>query len=186
VDAGTDIDAQKSLGDAAAVRAASGGRSDAALHMGARAGACAIPFDLFDVGIIFKKTPYVADLKPGGRDVAKDMFQEGSIPLLNQNKPVTAMNGAVGLTGNAAPEGAAVKVAGMSILKFSRPACDFPEVEVLNVNLTDAERVARQTKWQSRETNPTSGEVWKHAGQAAPATSAVTRGGLHEMCDADI
>ena len=41
-----------------------------------------IQFDLFDVAEIFKKTPYIADLKPGGRYVAKDMFEAGDIPLL--------------------------------------------------------------------------------------------------------
>ena len=39
-------------------------------------------FDLFDVAAIFKKTPYIADLKPGGRYVAKDMFEAGGVPLL--------------------------------------------------------------------------------------------------------
>src|SRR6202007_2073874 len=34
------------------------------------------------VAEIFKKTPYVAYLKPGGRYVAKDMFEAGGIPLL--------------------------------------------------------------------------------------------------------
>ena len=31
---------------------------------------------------IFRRTPYIADLKPGGRYVAKDMFEVGGIPLL--------------------------------------------------------------------------------------------------------
>ena len=39
-------------------------------------------FDLFDVAEIFKRTPYIADLKPGGRYVAKDMFEAGGVPLL--------------------------------------------------------------------------------------------------------
>jgi dihydroxy-acid dehydratase len=43
---------------------------------------CGIEFDLFDVAEIFKRTPYVADLKPGGRYVAKDLFEVGGIPLL--------------------------------------------------------------------------------------------------------
>ena len=43
---------------------------------------CGIEFDLFDVAEVFKRTPYVADLKPGGRYVAKDMFEVGGIPLL--------------------------------------------------------------------------------------------------------
>ena len=39
-------------------------------------------FDLFDVAEVFKRTPYIADLKPGGRYVAKDMFEAGGVPLL--------------------------------------------------------------------------------------------------------
>jgi dihydroxy-acid dehydratase len=41
-----------------------------------------IKFNLFDVARIFEKTPYIADLKPGGKYVAKDMFEAGGIPLL--------------------------------------------------------------------------------------------------------
>ena len=53
-----------------------------ALHLPAIAHECGIKFDLFDVAEIFKRTPYIADLKPGGRYVAKDMFEAGGIPLL--------------------------------------------------------------------------------------------------------
>src|SRR5690606_20023523 len=77
-----DIVTLKSLHNAAAVVAASGGTTNAALHLPAIAHECGIRFDLFDVAEIFKKTPYIADLKPGGRYVAKDMFEAGGIPLL--------------------------------------------------------------------------------------------------------
>src|SRR5207253_59010 len=77
-----DIVTRRSLENAAAVVAASGGSTNAALHLPAIAHECGIKFDLFDVAEIFKKTPYVADLKPGGRYVAKDMFEVGGIPLL--------------------------------------------------------------------------------------------------------
>jgi len=53
------------------VVAASGGSTNAALHLPAIAHECGIEFTLFDVAEVFKKTPYVADLKPGGRYVAK-------------------------------------------------------------------------------------------------------------------
>ncbi len=56
-----------------------------ALHLPAIANECGIKFDLFDVAEIFKKTPYVADLKPGGRYVAKDMFEAGGIPLVDED-----------------------------------------------------------------------------------------------------
>src|SRR5690242_1488985 len=77
-----DIVTRKSLENAAAVVAASGGSTNAALHLPAIAHECGIKFNLFDVAAIFKKTPYVADLKPGGRYVAKDMFEAGGVPLL--------------------------------------------------------------------------------------------------------
>src|SRR5262245_30131768 len=77
-----DIVTRKSLENAAAVVAASGGSTNAGLHLPAIANEAGIKFDLFDVAEIFKKTPYIADLKPGGRYVAKDMFEAGGIPLL--------------------------------------------------------------------------------------------------------
>ena len=77
-----DIVTRKALENAAAVVAASGGSTNAALHLPAIAHECGIEFDLFDVAEIFKKTPYIADLKPGGRYVAKDMFEAGGVPLL--------------------------------------------------------------------------------------------------------
>ena len=77
-----DIVTRKALENAAAVVAASGGSTNAALHLPAIAHECGIEFDLFDVAEILKKTPYIADLKPGGRYVAKDMFEAGGVPLL--------------------------------------------------------------------------------------------------------
>jgi dihydroxy-acid dehydratase len=72
----------KALENAAAVVAASGGSTNAALHLPAIAHECGITFDLFDVAEVFKRTPYIADLKPGGRYVAKDLFEAGGVPLL--------------------------------------------------------------------------------------------------------
>jgi dihydroxy-acid dehydratase len=163
-----DIVTKKALENAAAVVAASGGSTNAALHLPAIAHECGIKFDLFDVAEIFKKTPYIADLKPGGRYVAKDMFEVGGIPLLMKtlldhgylhgdcmtvtgrtiaenmasvkwnpqqdvvrpaDKPITVTGGVVGLQGNLAPDGAIVKVAGMSNLKFTGPARCFDREE---------------------------------------------------------
>jgi dihydroxy-acid dehydratase len=77
-----DVVTRKALENAAAVVAATGGSTNAALHLPAIANECGIDFDLFDVAEVFKKTPYIADLKPGGRYVAKDMFEAGGVPLL--------------------------------------------------------------------------------------------------------
>jgi dihydroxy-acid dehydratase len=73
---------RKALENAAAVVAASGGSTNAALHLPAIAHECGIAFDLFDVAEVFKRTPYIADLKPAGRFVAKDLFEAGGVPLL--------------------------------------------------------------------------------------------------------
>jgi dihydroxy-acid dehydratase len=72
----------KSLENAATVVAASGGSTNAALHLPAMAHEAGIAFDLHDVAAIFKRTPYIADLKPAGRYVAKDMFEVGGVPVL--------------------------------------------------------------------------------------------------------
>ena len=77
-----DILTRKAFENAATVVAASGGSTNAGLHLPALAAECGIEFDLHDVAEIFKRTPYVADLKPGGRYVAKDMFEIGGVPVL--------------------------------------------------------------------------------------------------------
>ena len=77
-----DIVTKKSLENAATVVAATGGSTNAGLHLPAIASECGIKFDLMDVAKIFKKTPYLADLKPSGKYVAKDMFEAGGVPLI--------------------------------------------------------------------------------------------------------
>ncbi|MGE0211989.1 MAG: dihydroxy-acid dehydratase [Parvibaculaceae bacterium] len=318
-----DIVTRKALENAATVVAASGGSTNAGLHLPAIAHECGIEFDLFDVAEIFKRTPYIADLKPGGRYVAKDMFEAGGIPILMKtlldngflhgdcmtvtgrtmaenlakvewnpdqdvvrpaDKPITKTGGVVGLRGNLAPDGAIVKVAGMTNLKFSGPARCFdseeecfaavqkrkykegevlviryegprggpgmremlattaalygqgmgdklalitdgrfsgatrgfcighvgPEAAVggpigllkdgdiisidavegtLSVELSEAELKARAKKWKPRETDSSSGALWKYAQGVGPARNgAVTHPGgkAERVCYADI
>ncbi|MFO7297292.1 MAG: dihydroxy-acid dehydratase [Pseudomonadota bacterium] len=77
-----DIATRKAFENAATVVAATGGSTNAALHLPAMAHECGIDFDLFDVAEIFKRTPYIADLKPGGRYVAKDVYEIGGVPQI--------------------------------------------------------------------------------------------------------
>ncbi|MFZ1431129.1 MAG: dihydroxy-acid dehydratase [Geminicoccaceae bacterium] len=77
-----DIVTRKSLENAARVVAASGGSTNGALHLPAIAHECGIDFDLHDVAAIFRDTPYIADLKPAGRYVMKDLGEAGGVPLL--------------------------------------------------------------------------------------------------------
>ena len=153
-----DILTRKAFENAAMVVAASGGSTNDGLHLPALASECGIEFDLHDVAEIFRRTPYIADLKPGGKYVAPDMYEIGGVPVLvkalldggfihgdcitvtgktiaenigdmkfptdqvivrTTDAPLSPTGGVVGLTGNLAPEGALVKVAGMSVLKFT-------------------------------------------------------------------
>lgn len=148
-----DVVTRKSLENAARIVACTGGSTNAGLHLPAIAHEAGIDFNLQDVCDIFKDTPYFVDLKPGGKYVAKDMYEAGGVPavmkqlqkagLIHEDcmtatgktmgevldeidiapdgkvihpveTPLTATGGVVGLIGNLAPEGAIVKVAGMS------------------------------------------------------------------------
>ena len=156
-----DIVTRKALENAARVVAASGGSTNAGLHLPAIANEAGIDFDMDEVTRIFRETPYIADLKPGGRYVAKDLFEIGGVPVLMKalldggyfhgdcltvtgqtmeealahvrlpggqdvvrptSAPLSPTGGVVGLKGNLSPEGAIVKVAGMSNLRFRGPA----------------------------------------------------------------
>jgi dihydroxy-acid dehydratase len=77
-----DICTRAAFENAARVVAATGGSTNGALHLPAMAHECGIDFDLFDVAEIFKSTPYIADLKPGGNYVAKDMYDAGGVYML--------------------------------------------------------------------------------------------------------
>ncbi len=77
-----EIVTRKALENAATVVAASGGSTNAALHLPAIAHEAGIDFDLHAMAEIFKRTPYIADLKPAGRYVAKDLFEIGGLPVL--------------------------------------------------------------------------------------------------------
>ncbi|MEC7577012.1 MAG: dihydroxy-acid dehydratase, partial [Pseudomonadota bacterium] len=77
-----EIVTRKALENAATIVSATGGSTNAALHLPAMAHECGIDFDLHDVAEIFKKTPYITDLKPGGRYVAKDLYDVGGVSVV--------------------------------------------------------------------------------------------------------
>jgi dihydroxy-acid dehydratase len=156
-----DICTRKAFENAAVVVAATGGSTNAALHLPAMAHECGIDFTLRDFAEIAERTPYIADLKPGGRYVAKDMGEAGGVPMLLKtlleggflhgdcltvtgrtlaenladvrwrddqdvirpvSDPLSPTGGVVGLWGSMAPDGAIVKVAGLSHRRHRGPA----------------------------------------------------------------
>ncbi|MDN5929259.1 MAG: dihydroxy-acid dehydratase [Hyphomicrobiales bacterium] len=158
---------REALENAARVVAASGGSTNAALHLPAIANEVGIEFTLADIGAIFASTPYLTSLKPGGKYVAKDLYDVGGVPVImralldagllhgdcmtvsgrtiaqnlegvtippNQDvvRPVTETmktGGLVVLSGNLAPEGAIMKVAGLTHADFRGPARCFDSEE---------------------------------------------------------
>jgi len=74
-----DICTREAFENAATIVAATGGSTNAALHLPAMASEAGIEFTLFDVADIFKRTPYITDLKPGGQYVARDLYEAGGI-----------------------------------------------------------------------------------------------------------
>jgi dihydroxy-acid dehydratase len=77
-----DICTREAFENAAIVVAATGGSTNGGLHLPAMAHECGIRFDLDDVVRIMRKTPYLADLRPGGKYVAKAMGEAGGVPML--------------------------------------------------------------------------------------------------------
>jgi dihydroxy-acid dehydratase len=77
-----DIITKKAIENAATVVAAAGGSTNGGLHIPAIANEAGIDFDLHDFGEICKRTPYIGDLKPGGRYVMKDLHDIGGVPVL--------------------------------------------------------------------------------------------------------
>jgi dihydroxy-acid dehydratase len=77
-----DICTREAFENAARIVAATGGSTNGALHLPAMAHEAGIEFDLFDVARIMKSTPYCADLQPGGRYVARDMYEAGGVYML--------------------------------------------------------------------------------------------------------
>jgi len=163
-----DIVTRKAIENAAMVVAAAGGSTNAGLHIPAIANEAGIEFSLHDFGEIAKRTPYIGDLKPGGRYVMKDLHDIGGVPVLMKalldggylhgdcltvtgktvaenlqgvkfpaaqdvvrptSNPIAPTGGLVALKGNLAPQGAIVKVAGMSTSRFTGPALCFDREE---------------------------------------------------------
>lgn len=159
-----DIVTLKSLENAAVVVGATGGSTNAGLHLPAIAHEAGIRFTMDDVVAIMRRTPYIADLKPGGKYVALDVHKVGGIPVIIRalldaglmhgdcltvtgktlaenhadvvfpagqdvihpvSRAITPTGGVVGLKGNLAPDGAIVKVAGMTNRRFEGTALCF-------------------------------------------------------------
>ena len=77
-----DIVTRKALENGAAIVAATGGSTNAALHLPAIANEVGIRFTLDDVGEVFARTPLIGNLRPGGKYTAKDVYDIGGAAVV--------------------------------------------------------------------------------------------------------
>jgi dihydroxy-acid dehydratase len=77
-----DIVTRKSLENGAAIVAATGGSTNAALHLPALANEAGISFTIDDVGEVFARTPLIGNLRPGGKYTAKDVYDIGGAAVV--------------------------------------------------------------------------------------------------------
>ncbi|HET8760975.1 MAG TPA: dihydroxy-acid dehydratase [Nitrospiria bacterium] len=75
---------RKAFENAIASVAATGGSTNAVLHLLAMAREAGIPLTIDDFDVVSTRTPLIADLKPGGKYVAADLDRAGGIPLVAQ------------------------------------------------------------------------------------------------------
>ena len=78
----SDVITRKSLENAIAAVATSGGSTNAVLHLLAIAREAGVELDIDDFDRIAERTPLTCDLKPGGRFVATDLYRAGGVPLV--------------------------------------------------------------------------------------------------------
>jgi dihydroxy-acid dehydratase len=170
----TSCSAARQAQAAAAVVAASGGCTDGVLHLRAIAHKCGMAFDPFDAAQVFKRTPYISDLKPAGRFVAKDLFDGGKVPLLIKT-----------LLDNGLMHGECLTVTGCTMAETVN--CVAWNPDRVRPADQDAQFEKGPAAWQPQEMG--SGFVWKYAQQIGPARhGAVTHpvAVAEKACYADI
>src|ERR1700730_13574386 len=162
-----DLITRKSLENACAIVAATGGSTNAALHIPALAHEAGIRFTLDDVAEVFERTPLIGNLQPGGQYYAQDVEAVGGVRMIVKtllahghlhgdtptvtgqtlaqasadapdpdgqvirpaDRAIAQTGGVIVLKGNLSPDGALIKVAGLSLLVHEGPARVFESEE---------------------------------------------------------
>jgi len=180
----SDILRRRAFKNAIRVVAATGGSTNACLHLPAIANEVGISLPLSDIHQLFDETPLIADLKPGGKYVMNDLFRIGGVPVILKvlleagllfgecltvtgktlaenladvkiptdqdvvyphTSPISPTGGLKVLYGNLAPEGAVVKVAGLTRRVHEGPAKIFNSEEDCFASIERCDIVAGDT-----------------------------------------
>jgi dihydroxy-acid dehydratase len=138
-----DILTRKAFENAIVSVAATGGSTNAVLHLLALAREADVPLNIDDFDVISSRTPLIADLKPGGRYVAVDVHRAGGIPLIAKNLLAGGFLDGNQLTVSgrtiAEEAGKAQETPGQDVIKpVSAPIRPFGGLVVLKGNLAPA------------------------------------------------
>ncbi len=110
---------RKSLENAIAMVCASGGSTNGVLHLLAVANEAGVKLDIDDFETVSRRTPLLADLKPGGNYVATDLYAAGGVPLILKHlkdggllheEEITVTGNTIGEEADAAKEAPGQKV----------------------------------------------------------------------------
>jgi dihydroxy-acid dehydratase len=147
---------REALENAIAAVAATGGSTNAVLHLLAIAHEAAVPLSIEDFDRISAQVPLLADLKPGGRFVATDLFHAGGIPLVIQRLAAAGMlhEGAITVTGRTIGDHArdAVETPGQQVVRpVSNPIKPTGGLVILKGNLAPEGAVVKVAGYDVRE-----------------------------------
>src|SRR5213596_2520466 len=135
-----DILTRQAFENAIAGVAASGGSTNAVLHLLAMAREAGVPLTIDDFDTVSKRTPLLADLKPGGRYVAVDLDRAGGVPLVAQRLVAAGLVDAKQVTPSGRSFGeearAAVETPGQDVVRpFESPLKPTGGLVILKGNL---------------------------------------------------
>ena len=199
----SEIITRKSIENAIAGVAASGGSTNAVLHLLALAREAKVELDIDDFDRISEATPLLCDLKPGGKYVAVDLYEAGGVPLVANrlleagllhedakateadgqqvvrplDNPVKASGGLAILRGNIAPEGCVVKLVGHERRHHEGPARVFESEELAMEAVTNG-KIEKGDVVIIRNEGPAGGPGMR---EMLAVTAAINGAGLGEQ-----
>ncbi len=115
-----DILTRSAFENAIASVAATGGSTNSVLHLLAMAREAGVPLTIDDFDVVSRRTPIIADLKPGGRYMAVDVHRAGGIQLIARR-----------LLEGGKVDGAAITVTGHTLAEEASRAVETPGQEVI-------------------------------------------------------
>ncbi len=151
----SDVITRESIENAIAAIATTGGSTNGVLHLLALAREVGVPLDIADFDAVSERTPLLADLKPGGRYVAADLYRAGGVGLIAKRLDEAGIlhRDAITVTGRTIGEeaDAAVETAGQDVVRpLSNPINATGGLAILHGNLAPDGAVVKLAGYEKR------------------------------------